>query len=90
MKRLMRTKHDAMLGGVCGGLGLYFDVDPVLVRLLFVLFTLAGGAGPLLYLILWIIMPLDSQVYPDSNRLNEVSHLILLAFWSNLPLATDV
>jgi len=61
-KRLMRTQDDRMLGGVCGGLARYFDIDPVLVRLAFVLFTLAGGAGPLAYLILLIVMPLDTGV----------------------------
>ena len=59
-KRLMRTQDDRMLGGVCGGLARYFDIDPVLVRLAFVLFTLAGGAGPLAYLMMLIVMPLDT------------------------------
>jgi phage shock protein C len=48
-----------MIGGVCGGLGRDFNLDPVLVRLAFVLFTLAGGAGVLIYLILLIVIPLD-------------------------------
>ncbi len=60
-KRLVRTQDDRMVGGVCGGLARYFDVDPVLVRLAFVLFTLAGGAGPLIYLVLLILMPLDTS-----------------------------
>ena len=45
-----------MIGGVCGGIGRYFQIDPVLVRLAFVLFTLAGGAGVLIYLILLIVI----------------------------------
>jgi phage shock protein C len=49
-----------MIGGVCGGLGGYLNTDSTLVRLAFVLFTLAGGAGLLIYLILLIVMPLDS------------------------------
>jgi phage shock protein C len=46
-----------MLGGVCGGLGEYFDIDPVIVRLLFVALAFAGGLGIILYIIAWIIIP---------------------------------
>lgn len=60
--KLMRTNDDRMIGGVCGGLGRYLKIDPVLVRLAFVLLTLSGGAGPLVYLLLLILMPLDSDV----------------------------
>lgn len=60
MKRLMRSQNDRMLGGVCGGLAQYLELDPTLVRIAFVLFTLAGGAGALIYLILLIVMPLDT------------------------------
>jgi phage shock protein C len=56
-KRLYRSRSERMLGGVCGGLGGYFSVDPTIVRLLWVLFSLAGGAGVLAYLIAWIIIP---------------------------------
>lgn len=55
--RLSRPSYDRMIAGVCTGLGEYFGIDPVIVRLLFVLFTLAGGAGPLVYIILWVLMP---------------------------------
>jgi phage shock protein C len=55
--KLRRSVRDRMLGGVCGGLGEYFGVDPVLVRLAFVLTTLAGGAGVLAYLIMVIAVP---------------------------------
>jgi phage shock protein PspC (stress-responsive transcriptional regulator) len=60
--KLMRRNDDRMIGGVCGGLGRYLKIDPVLVRLAFVLLTLSGGAGPLVYLLLLILMPLDSDV----------------------------
>jgi len=56
-KRLYRSNRDVMLGGVAGGLAEYFNLDPTLVRLIFVLLALAGGPGIILYLILWIIMP---------------------------------
>jgi phage shock protein PspC (stress-responsive transcriptional regulator) len=56
-KRLYRSRTDRKLAGVCGGLGEYFNVDPTLVRVLFVLATLAGGPGLLLYIVLWLVMP---------------------------------
>lgn len=43
--------------GVCAGLADYFDIDPTLVRALWILFTLLGGSGVLAYIILWVIMP---------------------------------
>ncbi len=61
-KRLYRTEKDKVLGGVCGGLGEYFDVDPILIRLLWVIFTLAFGGGLLAYIIAWIIIPEKSVV----------------------------
>ena len=50
-----------MIAGVCGGLGKYFSVDPVIVRLVFLLLLFLGGSGFLLYLILWIIVPDERQ-----------------------------
>jgi phage shock protein PspC (stress-responsive transcriptional regulator) len=46
-----------VIGGVCGGLSAYFNVDPVIFRLLFVIFFFAGGASILVYVILWIVLP---------------------------------
>lgn len=55
--KLARSKDDKMLGGVCGGLGEYFKVDSVVVRLIFVAVTVLGGAGVLAYIVLWIVVP---------------------------------
>ena len=66
--RLSRSRSDRMLGGVCGGLGKYLGIDSNLVRLFFVLFTLTGGFGVLLYLALWLIFPVDDQVIEGSGR----------------------
>lgn len=58
MKRLYRSRTNKILGGVCGGLGNYFNVDPVLIRLLWVIFIfISVGAGVLAYIIAWIIIP---------------------------------
>ena len=56
-KRLYRSRQSRMIAGVCGGLGEYFGVDPTLVRLVFALLFLAYGFGPLLYIIMWIVIP---------------------------------
>ena len=56
-KRLFRSKYDRVLGGVCTGLGKYFNIDPVLVRVVWVVSFFAAGVGFLAYLIAWIIIP---------------------------------
>ncbi len=57
-KRLVRSKTNKMLGGVCGGLGEYFDFDPTLIRLVFAALILFGAGSPiLLYLLMWVIIP---------------------------------
>jgi len=56
-KRLYRDSENSVIGGVCGGLGAYFNVDPIIFRLLFVIFFFAGGASILVYIILWIVLP---------------------------------
>jgi len=56
-KKLYRSTNNKMIEGVCGGIAEYFNIDPTLVRLAFVLLALAGGPGVILYIILWIIMP---------------------------------
>ena len=56
-KRLYRSKKNKIIAGVCAGIGEYFEVDPVLIRLLWVIFALMGGSGILAYIIAWIIIP---------------------------------
>ena len=57
-KRLYRSKKQRIIAGVCGGIGEYFNVDPVPIRLLWVIATLlTGGAGIIAYLIAWLIVP---------------------------------
>ncbi len=58
IKRLYRSKRDKVLGGVCGGIADYFEMDPVMVRLVWVLFTLVSmGFGIIAYIAAWIIVP---------------------------------
>jgi len=58
-RRLYRSNREKIVGGVCGGLANYFAMDPTVIRLIFVLLGLFGGPGVLLYIILWIIMPVE-------------------------------
>ena len=60
-KKLYRSTTDSMLGGVCGGLGDYFDFDPNLIRLLFVVFAVAPGIGIPAYIALWLLVPEASE-----------------------------
>jgi phage shock protein C len=56
-KRLHRARNDRKLAGVCGGVAEYFGWDPTLVRVGWIVLTLMGGSGILLYLIMWLVMP---------------------------------
>lgn len=56
-KRLYKSNQNKMIDGVCGGIAEYFDVDPTVVRLLWVLFSLMGGSGILAYIIAALIIP---------------------------------
>jgi phage shock protein C len=60
-KRIYRSKTNKIIGGVCGGIGEYFGVDPVLIRLLWVGATFLAGAGILFYIIAWIVIPEDTR-----------------------------
>jgi phage shock protein PspC (stress-responsive transcriptional regulator) len=78
-RRLTRNRRHAVLGGVAAGFADYFNVDPVLARLAFVLLTLADGVGLLLYVICWAIIPpqvdngeVPGEVLPDGNVTDEL------------------
>ena len=57
VRRLYRSKKDKIIGGVCGGIGEYFNIDPVIIRLLWSLLIFVGGSGILAYLVAWLIIP---------------------------------
>lgn len=61
LKKLRRSKKDKMLAGVCGGLGEYFGVDPIIFRILFFLLVAGGGVGVLLYIFLAIVVPEEGR-----------------------------
>jgi phage shock protein PspC (stress-responsive transcriptional regulator) len=68
MKRLYRSRKNSVIGGVCGGLGEYFDVDPVLIRIIWAVSVLVGGVGVVAYVIAWIAIPQDSKVEAGETK----------------------
>jgi len=61
-KRIYRPAEGKIIGGVCAGLGEYFDIDPTWIRILFVLTMFAQGAGLLAYLVAWIVIPRRPEI----------------------------
>jgi phage shock protein C len=71
--KLYRSEKDRVIAGVCAGLGEFFQIDPTIVRIIFIIITIFGGGGILLYLILWLIIPsqkADSQLTKDNIEKN--------------------
>ncbi len=66
---LHRSSTNKMLGGVCGGLGEYLNIDPTVVRILFAIMSFFGGSGFLVYIVLWLLLPSDQNpgVSPEEN-----------------------
>ena len=67
-RRLSLSVLDRKLGGVCGGLGEFFQLDPVFFRILFVLMAFAGGLGIIVYVILWLIIPKSREARQISDE----------------------
>ena len=57
VRRVRRSRKDRVIGGVCGGLGRYLNVDPVLLRIAAVALAMSGGFGVLAYVIAWVVIP---------------------------------
>lgn len=70
-KRLYRSEKDKMLGGVCAGIADYLNIDPVIVRVIFVLIFLAEGIGLMIYVLLWIIVPEEKSTKTDPKEIVE-------------------
>jgi phage shock protein C len=97
-RRLYRSRTNKILGGVCGGMADYFDVDPVIMRVLFVLLTLFGGSGLLLYIASLIIIPqkpLPQSTVPEGNASYRTGNMrmvfgVLLLFLGGLVLLSNL
>ena len=74
-KKLTKSSTEKRVAGVAGGIAEYFDIDPTLVRLVFVLLTIAGGPGLPLYIILALVLPEDNRVgyyeFEDEKAKND-------------------
>jgi len=68
-KKLYRSREDRWVGGVCGGLAKYLDVDPIVIRLIALILVLCAGGGLLVYIIAWIVIPEE----PDSLAIMDES-----------------
>lgn len=66
-KRLVRKAHDRMFLGVAAGVADYLNIDPVLIRLIFVIMTLAGGPGIILYIVMAILMPEEGREFTSAK-----------------------
>ncbi|HEU4327063.1 MAG TPA: PspC domain-containing protein [Roseiflexaceae bacterium] len=64
--QFMRSRNDRIIAGVCGGIARYLNIDPTIVRLVFVLAVFLGGASPLIYLVLWLVMP-EERAFTATN-----------------------
>jgi len=71
-KKLYRSKTNRVIFGVCGGLGEYFETDPLIVRILFVILSLINGAGIIAYLILAVVVPEDDKEKKAKKNGNTV------------------
>lgn len=56
-RKLYRSRNRRMVAGVCGGLADYFDIDPTVIRVLFLILAVFGGSGLVVYLVMWIVVP---------------------------------
>ncbi len=73
MKKLYKSRTDKKLGGVCGGLAEYFEIDSSLVRLGWVLLTLAGGSGILAYIIAAVVLSYPPEDAPQPTYTRQTS-----------------
>ena len=77
MKKLYRSQENKIIAGVCGGVGEYLEVDPVLIRLVWGVLFLFGGIGLLAYLVAWMIIPstdlfIGSSAKPSEEKSSEI------------------
>ena len=70
-KKLYKSRKNKMIGGVCGGLAEYFNMDPTIVRIVAALLCLLKGAGLIVYIIACLVMPYDDEDFSD----DETEHL---------------
>lgn len=70
-KKLYRARSNRMIGGVCAGLGRYFNIDPTLIRIIFVVLVFAYFASVLVYLIMWVLVPQEPEASSAITPVDE-------------------
>lgn len=72
-RKIYRSSEDRVIAGVCGGLGKYFNIDPVIFRIIFVVLFIGFCSGLLLYLVMWIVIPAEPffQNRMDQEQINN-------------------
>ncbi|MFH0882095.1 MAG: PspC domain-containing protein [bacterium] len=70
-KRIFRSRDNRVIAGICGGMGEYFNVDSVVLRIVWLLLVLGFGTGVLAYLICWIVIPTEPLVIVPEDTNNE-------------------
>jgi phage shock protein C len=71
VKRLSRSRDEKVIAGICGGLGKYFSVDPVIMRIIWLVLVFGGfGSGILIYIICWLVIPFEPELneWSDSDE----------------------
>lgn len=79
VRRVRRSRQDRVIGGVCGGLAQYLQVDPVLLRIAAVALALSGGAGVVAYIVSWILIPEATGPEPAPSERVENRHGLAVA-----------
>ena len=70
-KKLYRLRKNRVIAGICSGLAEYFDIDPIIVRLITLILVLSFGAGLIVYIIAWIVVPEEpDNLYPVSTEIS--------------------
>jgi len=83
-RKLLRSETDRMIAGVAGGIGEYFMVDPIIIRIIFIVLA-CQGAGVILYLILWLIIPSEKNSDPKEEMQTKAKELTKKShFWLGL------
>ena len=73
VKRLYRSESERVLGGVCAGLGSFLGIDPVFIRIFFIVWTVLGEFSVLIYFLLWVIVPSDTSTEADGTfQINDL------------------
>lgn len=67
-RQLYRSEANRVIGGVCGGIGEYFDIDPIFIRLIFLFLFFYSGSGLLIYMILWLVLPSEHATKQMPSR----------------------